>query len=154
MNPENIVLNRETHDSILGMMNSPDTENKVVALNCIENVDFNTNLTYIMILKRAGNATAAEWQEHAPKASKMLQGLGIKLDTALTWKQVLEILVKRNVPPEDIQFYLDRFAGQLFTSIKGLGYEFIDTLEIKLKVKTANGEQSRTISESVKGPHA
>lgn len=154
MNPEQITLNAETHDSILAMMDSPDTENRIVALNCIENVDFNKNLTYIMILKRQGKASEAEWKEHAPKASQMLQGLGIKLDAALTWKQVLELLVKRGVPPEDIQFYLDRFANQLFGSIKSLGYEFIDTLEIKLKVKTPNGEQSRTISESLKGPNA
>jgi len=144
-----VILSKDTHDNIVDMMKSVDTENRVVALNCIENVDFNKNLTYILLLRKQGEASASEWKEHAPNTSKMLTGIGINLDSSLTWKQVLEILIKRKTPAEDIQFYLDRFAGHLFTSIKGLGYDFIDTLEIKVKVNTEHGEQSRTISESV-----
>ena len=149
MNPEQVILNKDTHDSIMDMMKSVDTENRVVALNCIENVDFNKNLTYILLLRKQGEASQSEWKEHAPNASKMLTGLGINLDSSITWKQVLEVLIKRKVPAEDVQFYLDRFATYLFGSIKGLGYDFIDTLEIKVKVNTEHGEQSRTISESV-----
>lgn len=149
MNPEQVVLSKDTHDNIMDMMKSVDTENRVVALNCLENVDFNTNVTYILLLRMQGGATAGEWLEHAPNVSKMLKGLGINSDASLTWKQILGVLIKRNVPSEDIQFYLDRFATHLSTSIKGLGYDFIDTVEIKVKVKTQHGEQSRTVSESV-----
>jgi len=145
---ENIVLNAQTHDSILEMMNSVDTENKVVALNCVENVDFNKNLTYILILKKQGNANSSEWSEHAPNTSTMLKGLGINIDSSLTWKQLLEILVKRKVSVDDIQFYLDRFGKHLYGSIKGLGYEFIDSLDIKLKIKLPDGEQNKTITEA------
>jgi hypothetical protein len=149
MNPEQIVLNKDTHDNIMEMMKSVDTENRVVALNCLENVDFNTNITYILLLRMKGEATQAEWTEYAPNASKMLRGIGINLESAITWKQVLNVLIKRKVLAEDIQFYLDRFATHLSGSIKGLGYDFIDTIEIKVKVKTEHGEQSRTVSESV-----
>jgi hypothetical protein len=149
MNPEQVVLSKDTHDNIVSMMKSVDTENRVVALNCLENVDFNSNLTYILLLRMQGEATQAEWHEHAPNVTKMLKGIGIGNDSALTWKQILNVLIKRKVPAEDIQFYLDRFATHLSTSIKGLGYDFIDTVEIKVKVKTEHGEQSRTISESV-----
>jgi hypothetical protein len=149
MSPEQVVLSKDTHDNIMDMMKSVDTENRVVALNCLENVDFNKNVTYILLLRMQGEATQAEWSEHAPNASKMLRGLGINVDSSLTWKQILGVLIKRKVPAEDIQFYLDRFATHLSGSIRGLGYDFIDTIEIKVKVKTEHGEQSRTVSESV-----
>jgi hypothetical protein len=155
MTPETVTLKAETFDNVLNMLNSVDPENRVVALSCIENVDFKTNLVYIMLLKKQGDkATTAEWKEHAPKVCQMLSSININLDNALTYKQILEILTKHKVSAEDIQFYLDKFARTLFTSIKGLGYEFIDSLEINLKLKTANGEQIGTISESIKGPNA
>jgi hypothetical protein len=145
---EQIALNAETCDNILQMMNSVDGENKVVALSCIDNVDFNKNLTYILILKKQSSASTADWKEFAPNTTKMLTGIGVDVDSVLSYKQVLEILVKRKVPTEDIQFYLDRFAKYLYSSIKGLGYDFIDTLEIKLKLKTDDGEQTHTVTEA------
>lgn len=155
MTPETVTLKADTFDNVLAMLNSVDTENRVVGLSCIDNVDFNTNLVYIMLLKKQGDkATTADWKEHAPKTTQMLTSMGVNMDNALTYKQILEILVKRNVPPEDIQFYLDKFVRTLHTSIKGLGYEFIDSLEINLKLKTANGEQTGSISENIKGPNA
>jgi hypothetical protein len=148
-NPETIKLTAETHDSIVEMMNSIDLENRVVALNCIENVDFSDNLVYILLLKKQGNATTKEWREHAPHTSKMLISIGINLDSTLTWKAYLEILAKRNTEPEKIQFYLDRFVRVIHSSIKALGYDFIEELEITLKRKTKHGEQIGTISTRV-----
>lgn len=157
MTPETnkVTLGKDTFPNILGMLESPDPENRVVALSCIDNVDFNSNITYILILKKEGTkATTHEWLEHAPNASKLLKGMGIELDKALTYKQILETIVKRKVPSEDIQFYLDSFGLKLFQSIKGLGYDFIDELEINIKLKTSDGEQTGTISKSLKGPDA
>jgi len=148
-NPETIKLTAETHDNIVEMMNSIDLENRVVALNCIENVDFNENLVYILLLKKQGGASSSEWSTHAPNTSKLLKGIGINLDTSLTWKQYLEILIKRDTTPDKIQFYLDRFVAVIHKSITALGYDFIETLEVKVKLKTKHGEQSGTISESV-----
>src|SRR5687767_7707008 len=107
MTPDTLVLNAQTCDNILGMINSVDQENKVVALSCIDNVDFSENLTFILILKKEGQATSAEWTEHAPNTSKMLKSIGVNMDTTLTFKKVLEILVERKVPRDHIQFYLD-----------------------------------------------
>lgn len=148
MSKQTVQLNEHTHDSVVEMMNSVDTENKVVALSCIENVDFNGNLVYILLLKRQGKATAAEWTEHAPKATGMLKALGVNMEEPVTWKDILDVLIKQKASPDHMQFYLDRYAVNLYTSIKGLGYEFIDRLEITLKLKS-NDQQSRATSESI-----
>ena len=148
-NPETIKLTSETHDNIVEMMNSVDLENRVVALNCIENVDFKDNLVYILLLKKQGGASTSEWTVNAPHTCKLLKGIGVNLDTTLTWKQYLEILIKHETPPDKIQFYLDRFVKVIHKSITALGYDFIETLEVKVKLKTKHGEQSGTISENV-----
>lgn len=142
-----VQLNAETHDNIVDMINSVDKENRVVALTCIENVDFNPNLVYILLLKKQGDASSAEWKEYAPNTSGMLKGLGINIEEPLTWKQMLNVMGKQQVPEKDIQFYLDRYVKYLYNSIRNLGYDFIDKLEITLKLKS-NGQQNRTTSES------
>jgi hypothetical protein len=149
MNPETIKLTSETHDNIVEMMNSVDLENRVVALNCIENVDFKDNLVYILLLKKQGGASTSEWTTNAPHTCKLLKSIGVNLDTTLTWKQYLEILIKQDTTPDKIQFYLDRFVKVIHKSITALGYDFIETLEVKAKLKTKHGEQSGTISENV-----
>lgn len=154
MSEEKLVLTTETYDNVLRMMNSPDYENRTVALTCLDHVDFNTNLVHILNLKKEGNATAEEWRSQAPLTSKMLTSIGINLDTILTFKQIQETLIKRNAPIDHIQLYLNQFAKHIHGSIKGLGYDFIDSLEITIKLKSQNGEQSGTISESIKGPDA
>jgi len=144
------TIDANAYDNVLKMINSVDTENRVVALTALDNVDFNKSLSYLLLFKKQGNASGAEWAEHAPKVTGMLKGIGINTDSVLTFKQILEIMVKRKVPVEDIQFYLNRFGDHLFNSIKNLGYNFIDTLEIKIKLKTEDGEQSTTITEGDK----
>jgi len=147
--PETIKLTAETHDNIVEMMNSVDLENRVVALSCIENVDFKDNLVYILLLKKQGGASTSEWTTNAPHTCKLLKSIGVNLDTTLTWKQYLEILIKQDTAPDKIQFYLDRFVKVIHKSITALGYDFIETLEVKVKLKTKHGEQSGTISENV-----
>lgn len=150
MSTEVITLNKETLDNILQMVNSVDQENKVVALSCLDGLDFNTNLVYLLFLKKEGNATGEDWKTHAPQTTKMLQALGVDMNGVITYRMIQDLLLKKQVSVEDFQYYLDRFARQMHNSIKNMGYDFIDSLEITIKLKEPHGEQSRTISESIK----
>ena len=47
-----IELNQSIFENVSAMLASVDPENKVVALSCIENVDFNENIAYILLLKK------------------------------------------------------------------------------------------------------
>lgn len=145
---EEIVLNAETYDNILSMINSVDKENRNVALSCIENVDFSKNLVYIMMLMKQGNASPEDWKTNAPKIYGMLTASGLDPASVLTYKEIIHKLVERKVPPEDIGFYMDKFINHVHGSIKNLGYDYIEKINITLKLKTPDGEQSRTISES------
>ncbi len=145
---EQITLNAETYDNILSMINSVDQENKTVALSCIENVDFSKNLVYIMLLMKQGTATPEDWRTNAPKIYEMLQSAGLDPTSVLTYKEIIHKLVARKVPPEDIGFYMDKFINHVHSSIKNLGYDYIEKINITLKLKTPDGEQIRTISES------
>lgn len=146
-----IELNQNTFKNVLAMLNSVDPENNVVALSCIENVEFNENIAYILLLKKMGVKTDnKQWMEHAPTAYKLLKESGADVTGNITFKEALNILVKRKVKPEDIQFYLNQFLDHLSDSIKGLGYDFIDELEITVKLKTKEGEHNAELHTDLK----
>ena len=45
-----IKMTYEMYLNTLSMMRSPDTENQVVALNCMENMDFKSNTVPFILL--------------------------------------------------------------------------------------------------------
>ena len=52
--------------------------------------------------------------------------------------------------PVHIQFYLDQFLGHIADSIKGLGYDFIDELELSVKLKTKDGDHDAELHADLK----
>lgn len=145
-----IELNQSIFENVSAMLASVDPENKVVALSCIENVDFNENIAYILLLKKQGKASPEEWRQHAPTAYRLLKESGADVDGVITFKEALNILVKRKVKPVHIQFYLDQFLGHIADSIKGLGYDFIDELELSVKLKTKDGDHDAELHADLK----
>ncbi len=145
MSEEKLKLTVDTFENTVRMMNSPDQENIVVALECIENVDFKENLTYIILVTKFANVTADIWKKHAPESAKKLESIGMELSKPMNYKKMLQILIKYKVPDSDLQFFFNKFEGNLKESIKSLGYDFIDDIKITLKLKD---KQHEPISES------
>lgn len=154
--PEKIKLEAKTFDNIVPMLNSPDQENIVVGMECLENSHFRTNLTYILLVKKMSNATADMWKKHAPETTSNLNDIGAPVDRPITYKRMLEIMVEYKVPPADLQFYLDKFGGHLKDEIKKMGYDFIDDVVIILQFKDKKHEPNtiRTTSKDLKGSDA
>lgn len=129
------TLSGENYTNVLGMLNSPDKENTVVGLNCIEAVDFKESLMYIMLLKKFSSASSEDWKTNAPKVTAELTKLGLDVDKPVTLKKILQTGLENKVPEVDINFYLKTFADYLTTTIKGLGYDYVEEIEIQLKSK-------------------
>lgn len=137
---EKLKLEIGTFDNILGMLNSPDKENLTVAMECIENVDFKENLTYIVMLKKISNVTSDIWKTHAPETYKNLERVGATPEKPSTYKDILQIITKYKVPDADIQFYCDKFGSHLKSEIKKMGYDLVDEVVITLQLKSKTNE--------------
>lgn len=121
--------------NMMGMMNSPDEENKVVALTCIENVNYERNLVYIVMLIRHTSISEELWWKHAPKAYAYLLNLGYKAGAAVSFKSVFETLLKAKAPAEDLQFFCDIFADFLKKTMMDSGFDILERLELKIILK-------------------
>jgi len=129
---ETIKLTEKTFDNVMSMLNSPDKENVVLGLSCIEELNIKTGLVYLLLMKKLGNVTDELWRENAPKKLKYLKGMGV--EGTLTYKKVLDLLRERKVPIKDIQFFLNKFALYLHQSVRE-DYAIIDAIDIQIKLK-------------------
>lgn len=144
-------ITTEKYQNIIDMLRSPDDENKVVALTIIDQIDFESNVAKVLLLKKHSKSHKNDWKEHAPNIYKELESLEeqqlIDLNKHLTYKQVLRTITELKVSEEGFQFYMQDFTKYLLHQIQSMGYNEIESIDITLKYK--EHEQSREPSESV-----
>ena len=140
------VFTPDQFDNLIKMGSSSDKENQMLALQLIETVPFQEHLVYIMLLKKLGKIDSATWKEHGNKTYLKLKKV-VDVDRVITYKKIFDMLGKVESNKDQVEFFLNYFAKYLANQCKGLGYDFIETLEIKIKTK--NETESGIISESV-----
>lgn len=139
-------IDNESYNNLLKMLCSTE-EDRVVALSTIDNVDRTKNYCKILLLKKLGQASSAEWKANAPKTCKWIKSNGLDPEEAITYQEIFNILLRRKSSKEELQFLLDVFGGQLLQVIRGVGYDFIENVEINLKYNDTR--QERKFGESV-----
>lgn len=134
-------------ENVLRMMESTDIENRSVALGILEQLDYSENLAFILLCKKHGAASAHEWEQQAPNLYKKLAAIpGMDMNRAITYKTALHHLKAMNAPVAQIQFFLDEFSRYLVRQLQSMGYDFIEDLEIRMKIK--DHDQIGKFSES------
>lgn len=128
------VINKENYKSVLEMLNSSDEANIKMGISILENVDFNKNLTKILMLKKKCNLSISQWQDYSAKLTKKFKKIGVA-EKPMLYKQILKLIIENKQSAEDIQFFLDEFANHVFGTIKNLGFDFIEDIDISIKLK-------------------
>ena len=141
-------ITKEKYQNIVGMLRSPDEENKNVALTIIDQLDFEDNITKILLMKKHSDSNNKLWEAHAPKVfAKLKQISNLDMEKHLTYKNVLSAITQLKVPAEAFEFYMRDFSDYLLTQVKHMGYDYIESMEITVKYKE-HEEQSPELSES------
>jgi hypothetical protein len=144
---ETTQITPETYANILAMANSSDKENKVVALSLVENVDYKSNLTYLLMLKKQADVTVELWKENAPKLCAEFTRLGLDPAKILTYKQILVKLLENKSSQEDMEFFCKYFAVHLKDALSNIGYESVNDLNIEIRLKP--NDKGRTTIKSI-----
>lgn len=152
MNAERITLSRDTYDQLKSMLESPDEENAIVALSCIEASDFKSNITYVLLIMKEADVDFQLWKAHAAETMKKYRALGI-MTGHLTYKKIMEVILQYKCPLEDIQFFMNRFALHMKEEINSKLESGANKIE-ELLIQINPHEQSRTTGESLEGPDA
>jgi len=142
-----MILAKDTYENVKDMLESPDPENTVVGLTCIENADFRDNLIYILCLIKESDIPAKQWETHAPETAKQFTNLfkGSITYSSITWYNIMIYMQMYNAPFEDYQFLMDRYALHLVDTLNG-DKDVLESVQIILKEKPKH--ESRATSEN------
>jgi hypothetical protein len=127
-----ITIDDTSYENLYGMLSSTE-EDKVVALATINNVNFDSCVSKILLLKKLSGIKYDKWKEHAPKLCTWIKRQKLDPEQQISYQEIFDILLRKKVETHELQFFLDRFGENLFSSIRGVGYEFLSKVEIKLK---------------------
>lgn len=137
-------------ESLLAMLESPDKENSVVALQIIENLDFKQFALKILLLFKEANLPAEMWKEHAPNKSKKMLSLLTKalrkpgskryngdIDTFMyvSYDDIVKSCAGYEVSNEDTQLLVSLICKKIQESFVGYGLSCIESMDIKINFK-------------------
>jgi hypothetical protein len=102
------------HKRLLNMLNSPDTENAVVALQCLENMNFDDKIVTIMCLFKTSKCQSSVWIEHANKTYNKIQHYAISTNAQIiTYRDILNALKGKTITQEQIDVFLESVDDSL-----------------------------------------
>jgi len=144
-------LEHNNYEKIKQMLESPDTENIVMGMSCIENSDFKSNMTFILLMLKEANISIQDWNTHAPNTIETITNIGIDCNASLTYKMVKEIMEKYKASKTDIRLYEERFSK--FVKARVTNSEHLPEL-LSLTVKINFKHETGSTSDSIQGPDA
>lgn len=104
------------HKRLLNMLNSPDTENAVVALQCIENMNFDDKIVMIMCLYKTSECSPKMWIDHANKTYNKISHYHLSTMATITYRDILNALKGKTVVQEQIDVFLESVNNSLIAS--------------------------------------
>lgn len=136
MEEQKLTMTRERFENIRKMIESPDKDNQVMGLSILEEQNFHENVAFILLAKKYSHAGNAEWEANAPTIFAEMKKIScIDVDKVFTFKMILEALTELKVSFDQTQFYLDTFSAYLTEQMIELGYDFIESIDLKIKLK-------------------
>lgn len=122
--------------NIINMLSSTDKENHVVALTLLESIEHNKNcFVQLLMAYKLGKPKTETWLEHAPTAYKYISNNAPTKDSGITFNEIFQSLLRNKFPVEQIQIFLEMFSEYLKNQCHSLGYHFIDSIEMNIKLK-------------------
>lgn len=144
------LLSRDTYVNVKAMLDSPDEENIVMGLTCIEQSEFRPNIMYIGLLFLECNVRAELWKVHAPETTRFLRTIGFDImSPPITYKKLLIKAIEYTKDAEDINLFFNAYAKYLKLKLNDkLVKTDIVIDELVITIKTKHNETRTTIQDS------
>jgi hypothetical protein len=104
---------------LLKMLDSPDVENTVLALHCIDNMDFETNKVTILCLLKSSRISAQLWIDNANKTyNRIVHSSNYVITKMLSFNDILNQINGETVSGEQIDAFYEAVADSLEATIQ------------------------------------
>jgi hypothetical protein len=126
-------MEREQLDNVITMLQSPDTENHILALAILEEQELSKTGGFLMLCFRFGIPDENMWKEHAPKCFKAIKTLGETLPyVGFSFQQIFNIVTQETNSIDELEIYFKKYGEFLTKQCKNPN---IESIEINVKLK-------------------
>ena len=135
------------YNTLYKMLISSDEENKILGLSIMNEHDFKTNIMCNFLLYKNADVYLTLWEEHAPYVLKNITSYANSVaSNYLTYKDIFNVSKFAKVDSDQLELYLVELNKFLMKTLKNQGYDYIESIDIKLNIK--QHEPNRELSES------
>lgn len=130
---EKIVFNKEETKNLINMMQSSDTENHVIALKALQNVDVKKYIGELLVMWKYSGISVNEWKDNANDVFQELMNV-IDNSENLTSPKTLRLITTNNGSVNSIELFMEFFIRDMTKMLDQIGYP-TDSFEINIKLK-------------------
>lgn len=135
------------YNTLYKMLTSSDQENKVLALSIMNEHDFKINIMCNFLLYKNTDVYLTLWEEHAAYVLKNIKSYTNSVaSNYLTYKDIFNVSKFAKVDSDQLELYLVELNKFLMKTLKNQGYDYIESIDIKLNTK--QHEPNRELSKS------
>ena len=129
-----MTITEEKLENLIKMMDST-VEDQVVALTIINN-DVKDNPVAVLIAYKFSKAKVSLWEENAPLALTFVQKVSNGSENLnLSFKNIFDAILKNKYSAKNMELFLNKFSKFLTDQCLGFGYNFIESIDMKIKLK-------------------
>lgn len=121
-----------TYESLMRIINSDDKENVIVALKCLENLDFSEYMHIILLVIRDGNIDMDIWKNETPKLHKKLKKRINISKNILTYEIIFNLLKDNDATNEQVSCIVKSLSKNILEQLQKYGYSYIKDIQITI----------------------
>jgi hypothetical protein len=125
-------ITEEQYNNLSSMLLAKDTESNSSAITIIENIDFEENRLYLLLLLKKTNWNFSKLEKKSPKIAGYLTSIDRDLLDNLTYNRILNYLISSEPKIEEIEFFVKELNNFLLESIKE-GFPFIKSINVTIE---------------------
>lgn len=134
-----MILTKDEVKNLIGMLKSPDKDNKVIAYEVISNLDFEKNIGEIMLMYRLGDYSLENWEQYSKMAHDFIMDKienynGDSSTTMISTGEMLSLMLINNASKDSIDLFLKFFTEEMTKTLRSMAYP-MDKIEFNIKLK-------------------
>jgi len=127
-----MIFDKEETRNLLNMLQSSDSENHIVALQALKNVDVDKYIGELIVMYKFSGIDKSNWSEAGKKIHNKL--VNITGEGNLTSPRTLSLITANKGSKTSIELFMEYFVKDMTKMLEQIGYP-TDSFEINITLK-------------------
>ena len=133
-----MILTKEEVKNLIGMLRSPDKDNRLVAFKIIEDLNLKKHVGEIMVMYKYGEYNLSSWEQDCKPVHefivKRIEKFNGDWEYKLSSGEILSLMTANKSSKQSIELFLEYFIRDMTKMLDAMGYP-TDKFELDIKLK-------------------